>query len=213
VETGNNNMTTLGNHNLGIIILGPIEIDIGFKLLCKKFGAGAFFSNPIKTLKDININFPMIANVQSKASDLPKIIKELEKNKNVEGILIPENQIKKAKSKLPILVESNEEISCDIRITEIPKKSKTQLILHKEFKDAEEAYDVFRNKQAECVMISETATKNPIFFEQLINYIEKGYYNKITRKRREKLVYEYQELCKKNKLEIKQETIQMILKE
>lgn len=191
-----------------------------FRLLCEHYGAGAVFSKEINSKKDIDFqkkeNIIACINVAKNLEDLQKnegvkaicvkatskdFNKIIEKNTKPLIVEIDENyDFKKIKNANAILVNFNEktqEINLDNNfINEIKTKLKVPVLVKAKFETPEEMYNALKKSEADAIVLGDIAFRQPVIFEQTVNYFEKGYYNKITRKRREKTVKAFEKFSK-----------------
>lgn len=170
---------------IGNILLGPISSNPAFHQLCKKHGATTLIvpiNSEITTSQTI---------VQISGKVAKKKLQELEKNENVIGYCADEENITQiTETKKPIIGwETNKG---NMLATKDPKKG---TLLITENKTPEEINQLVKDSGIAGVII--ISTENPVIFEQYTNYTEKGYYNKVTKKRREKLAKEFQDISNK----------------
>ena len=85
-------------------------------------------------------------------------------------------------------VEEGVEKEIDDKIVIEQKKKFSKVFVRCKFETPEGIYQLLRNESIDGVFISDLVVSRPTIFEQSKNYFEKGYYNKLTRKRREKVV-------------------------
>jgi hypothetical protein len=198
----------------GNLILGSSEKNIkAFRVFCKELGANAVFSQPLNSKSNLDFTKEEIIAYIEKPTQ--KLIKDLDKNENVtllccsaenfdlvfknsnKPVIVKVNykEIEKIPSKSNgILVHfyENEDINPDVKIF---KKIKEQPILvQAKFEIPEDMYNLIKETKIEGIVMGDFAQDKPTIFEQAENYFEKGYYNKLTRKRREKVVSRFEEL-------------------
>ncbi|MGM5484224.1 MAG: tRNA-dihydrouridine synthase [Nanobdellota archaeon] len=201
----------------GSLAMAPSEYNIPpFRVMLKNFGAFAVFSKEIKYKKDIDFTKEdpfIIAYIKSS-----KLVKELEANDNVKAIcyeFTDKNEfeiIKKATNKPLILsikpeykinktiqktisgilvnfLENEEETEIDSNeIDRISKETDLPVFVRGRMEKPENIYSILRKTKASVAVLGRLAEIRPVIFDQTNNYFEKGYYNKITRKRREKTI-------------------------
>lgn len=206
----------------GDLFLTPSEQNnTPFRILCSDFGADVVFSKEINTQKDIDFvdeDTEIIATINV-AKNLKKLDDNEKIIAYSIDITTPKDTIKAIAKKTtkPIIFK----ISEDTKISDIPKKYTNGIFLvcgteaeenfingklvdelKKEFKvpvfvkakttTPEEVYSAIKKTEADAIVLGELALRQPVIFEQTKNYFEKGYYNKITRKRREKTVASFE---------------------
>lgn len=174
------------------LILAESEKNIlPFRKLCQKLGADAVIVR-VNTKKDIN--FEKKEHIIA-ATDKKALLKELDSNESVKAILVDEKLAKEATKtcKKPVISTKD----ADIIITpEANPKGDNIIKITKQL--TPEDYNSLLNKtDAKALVIGELALSQPVIFEQTKNYFEKGYYNKITRKRREKTVTAFNKIIEK----------------
>jgi tRNA-dihydrouridine synthase len=122
---------------------------------------------------------PIIASVSYKDAEKAKALK-------VSGIILH-------------FLDNGKEIAIDEKLIEKIKKSFPGKVLARGNIDSpENAYSLMKNNSLDGFLVSSFALEKPTIFEQCKNYFEKGYYNKLTRKRREKVVARFTELYAKH---------------
>lgn len=201
---------------------------VAFRKLCAEYGAAGIFSARINSKKDIDFEKEIIiANVNA-----GKMLKDLEKNESVKAYYLDVNSenldkvikgttkpiilavkpnesldnLSKANGALIESVENDTEATLDYRLVErIKSKFKIPVISKSKLVTPEEIYGVLRKTESDGVALGEIAFSQPVIFEQTTNYFEKGYYNKITRKRREKTVELFEEIYSKQEEKSAQE--------
>lgn len=162
-----------------------------FRKLCQKLGADGIIVD-VNTKKDIDFDSKehIIASTEKKT-----LLKDLDKDEAVKAILVPESLAKDASKTCEKPVISTK--GADITITpEATPKGENIIKITKQL--TPEDYNALLNKtDAKALVIGEIALSQPVIFEQTKNYFEKGYYNKITRKRREKTLAEFEKMIAK----------------
>jgi hypothetical protein len=184
---------TKGKHTFeATLILGESKNNImPFRKLCEKLGASACIV-AISTKKDIDFDKKehIIASTNKKT-----LLKELDSNVAVKAIMVPEAMAKDATKTCdkPVISTKN----ADITITpEATPKGENIIKITKQV-TPEDLNALLTKTDAKALVIGEIALSQPVIFEQTTNYFEKGYYNKITRKRREKTLAEFEKIIAK----------------
>lgn len=188
--------------NIGTILLGPVSTNNAFHMLCKKHGATAVIIPAESTIITEN-SIAFISNkiTKKRIQELetqPEVIGYCSEDKNIELIL--------KNTKKPVI--GWETTKGDLFASEKPKKG---ALLIAKSKTPEEIHSLMQKDGVLGIVIN--STENPIIFEQYTNYVEKGYYNKVTRKRREKLVVEFEEISKKLHIPVDQQLRSELLKD
>lgn len=185
-----------------------------FRKLCKEYGAKGVFSSEIKNKKDIDFEDENIIAMLSGA----KMLADLEKNDSVKAYCLDiestdfEKVIEKTKKPIIVLVNAESKLdnlklangifvngsdkeALDYKLVEeIAKKVDVPIMSRSKLITPEESYGIVRKTNSKAVVLGDIAFRQPVIFEQTTNYFEKGYYNKITRKRREKTVELFEQL-------------------
>jgi hypothetical protein len=176
-------------------ILGAMHQNIpAFQELCKEHGAHYIFSKPLEKKADLDFDQDIIAFITNE-----KLAKEVEKNEFVIAIAAPAAIVGKIKTKKPLLSFGATTAKVDAIISETIIESDVPVLLQNGIKNPEEAHQAIR-KGVAGIIFTDIALNRPVIFEQCINYMEKGYYNKVTRKRREKMVDAFEKLSSKHGL-------------
>jgi hypothetical protein len=168
------------------ILLGPVSANPAFHALCREHGAVAVCV-PANTelIKENTIIY-----IDQKITK--KKLTEYEKSDLVIGFIVTKEIIKDVKTKKPIISWKSKDKGAAGYALETPEKEAFLII---EDKTPEEIHQLIKDSGIQGIIIN--SVKNPVIFEQYTNYVEKGYYNKVTRKRREKLANEFEVMSKK----------------
>lgn len=209
-----------------LILTGSEQNILPFRMVCRQYGAAAIISKPISSKKDIDFHdddAPIIASLTGAKilNDLEKNEKVVAYALDTNNI--DEEEIKTIvdKTTKPLLMifrdeseiknymkfcngiifefkEGDKELPIDFKIVNsIKEKYKVPLFVLGEEKVPEDIYAALKKTECDAVIIGDIALIQPVIFEQTHNYFEKGYYNKITRKRREKTVNAFEKAWKK----------------
>ncbi|MFT4326275.1 MAG: tRNA-dihydrouridine synthase [Candidatus Woesearchaeota archaeon] len=212
-------------HFKGNLFLGSTKENIHpLMKYCIELGASAVFSAPLNTKSELIFEYPTIANITKATKTVLQNIEKEENIKAIEVNTLESDDPKKLITEVikettkPLIIsiphtnielidtfkehtfaihflERETETQAD---EELIKKlvSKTTILVRAAFESPEAIYQFLKNTHAHGIIIGTEALSKPTIFEQAINYFEKGYYNKLTRKRREKVVKRFEELAK-----------------
>lgn len=180
------------------ILLGPTSANPAFHALCREHGAVAVCVPPeTETITENTLIF-----VDTKISK--KQLTTYEKDENVIGFVVSKEYIDAVQTKKPVISWKSKEKKAAAYALEQPEKNAFLIV---ENKTPEEIHQLMK-ENIQGVII--TSTENPVIFEQYSNYVEKGYYNKVTRKRREKLAAEFELMSAKLGVPLDQELYQQL---
>mgnify|MGYP006283512297 CR=1 FL=1 len=208
----------------GELLLAPSEQNtLPFRMLCKSFGAAGAFTKPIATKNDLVTSpqeTPLIAalvqakylndlennkDISALSLDMTTLSKEdckkiAEKTtKPLIAKITPQSQIHLAKKDISAIylefIKEGKEQPIDHKFVEMLKHDyNVPIIVRSKVEVPEDIYSILKKTEGNMVAIGDLAFSQPVIFEQTNNYFEKGYYNKITRKRREKEVSALEEV-------------------